>query len=82
MSNYIITASEEICSILADRLKDHPLVEDTSEESGFWYSNGETGPEWFTVTIEADYKNKEVIEELVSSELRKMGKSAGNRFWG
>ena len=82
MSKYIIPVSEEICSELVRRLKDHPLVEDTSEGSGLWYSNGETGPEWFTATIEADFNNKESVEELVPSELRKMGKSAGNMFWG
>ena len=60
-SRYIITASEDTCEQLAQNLKKHPIVINTFENSGNWYSNGETGPEWFTVTIEADWKNKEAI---------------------
>ena len=81
-SRYIITASEETCAALAISLKSHPKVLNTFEDTGNWYSNGETGPEWFTVTIEANYKDKEIIEDLVSNELQKLGKSAGNTFWG
>ena len=54
-----------MCSFLAKKLNSNPLVIDTFEDSGFWYSNGETGPEWFTVHIEAKYKNKDEIEKLV-----------------
>lgn len=64
-STLIVTASEDVCSTLANTLNSHSLVIDTYEDSGFWYSNGETGPEWFTVNIRADYKNKEEIEKLV-----------------
>ena len=81
-SRYIITASEETCAALAVNLKSHPKVLNTFEDTGNWYSNGETGPEWFTVTIEANYSDKEIIEDLVSNELQKLGKSAGNTFWG
>ena len=81
-SRYIITASEETCAALAINLKSHPKVLSTFEDTGNWYTNGETGPEWFTVTVEADYKDKETIEELVSNELQKLGRSAGNTFWG
>ena len=82
MARYIITASEGTCSALCLRLKDHKLVQNVFEDSGFWYTNGETGPEWFTATIEADYKHKEVIEKLVRDTLKEMDKSASNYFWG
>jgi hypothetical protein len=82
MSRYIITASEGTCSFLCNYLKGHKLIQDTFENSGFWYSNGETGPEWFTVTIEADYKHKEEIEKLVSVTLQSAGRTASNYFWG
>ena len=64
-STLIVKASEGMCSFLAKKLNLNPLVIDTFEDSGFWYSNGETGPEWFTVHIEAKYKNKDEIEKLV-----------------
>lgn len=81
-SRYIITASEPVCAALATRLAHHPLVIGTFENTGNWYSNGETGPEWFTVTVEAKWENKEIIEKLVSDSLAELGVSAGNRFWG
>ena len=81
-SNYIITASSNVCSALASRLEKHPLVLRVYEDSGFWYSNGETGPEWFTVTIQTHWKNKKEIEDLVKEELKKLNKSANNFYWG
>ena len=81
VSRYIITASENICFTLAYKLKEHSLVIDTFENTGNWYTNGETGPEWFTVTIEAEWKNKEAVEHLVSEELKKMNCSASNFYW-
>ena len=82
VSRYIITASEETCEKLSESLKSHPLVIHTFENTGNWYTNGETGPEWFTVTIEAKWKHKEAIEELVSQELNRLNLSVGNRYWG
>lgn len=82
MSRYIITASEGTCSFLCHQLKGHKLVQDTFEDSGFWYSNGETGPEWFTVTIEADCKYKEEIENLVSETLKEADRTVRSCFWG
>lgn len=82
ISRYIITASEGVCGALASSLKSHPKVLSTFEDTGFWYTNGETGPEWFTVTIEANYDDKEEIEDLVATELNALGKSADNYYWG
>lgn len=81
ISRYIITASEGVCGALASSLKSHLKVLSTFDDTGFWYTNGETGPEWFTVTIEANYNDKEEIEALVAAELKAMGKSAGNYYW-
>ena len=76
----IITASESCCYDLENRIKDHPHVIDTFQNSGFWYSNGETGPEWFTLHVEAEEQWKTVVENLVNQELKKMGKHA-NFYW-
>ncbi|WP_340075731.1 hypothetical protein [Leptobacterium sp. I13] len=81
-SRLIITASEGVCSTLASRLKKHPYVIDTFEDSGYWYSNGETGPEWFTATIETTYNHKDAVEKAVEDELKNMGKFANNFYWG
>jgi hypothetical protein len=81
-SRYIITAEEDVCEELEKRVKTNRYVIDTFQNTGNWYSNGETGPEWFTLTIEAKWNNKEEIEQLVKEELKEMGKSAHNFYWG
>ena len=82
ISRLILTASEEVCDALESQLKGQPGVLATFQNSGFWYSNGETGPEWFTITIEADYSKKEAIEALVHSKLDALDMSVQNMFWG
>lgn len=80
-NRYIITASDEVCTRLRIALANHPLVISIFENSGFWYTNGETGPEWFTVTIEALCSNKEKIENLVQETLKKIGEGTYNYYW-
>ncbi|NVJ88171.1 MAG: hypothetical protein HWD82_01860 [Flavobacteriaceae bacterium] len=81
LSRYIITASSEVCSYLANSLKSNELVYDTYENSGNWYTNGETGPEWYTVTVETFWKYKEKVENLVELELKKIGKTIDKGHW-
>lgn len=80
-SKYIITASSKVCGILSENLKNNEFVISTFEDSGFWYTNGETGPEWFTVTIKAKWEHKKQIEELVKAELQKINVGASNFYW-
>lgn len=82
ISRYIITASENICSSLASRLKNYSEVINTYENEGNWYTNGETGPQWFTVTVEAKWKDKTRIEKIVEEELKGLNASVVNKFWG
>ena len=77
----IITAEEEVCEKLESTLQDHALVIETFQNTGNWYSNGETGPEWYTVSIVTEEKNQEEVDKLVLSELGKMGRLASNMFW-
>ena len=77
-STLIVTASENMCSYLANKLNSNSLVINTYEDSGFWYSNGETGPEWFTVHIKAEYKNKDEIEKLVEEY---SDNTISNMYW-
>lgn len=77
----IITASEETCSFLAKNLLDHDLVIGTFEDSGNWYTNGETGPEWFTVSIHTFSKNRAAIDALVDEKVKEFDLNVFNRFW-
>ncbi len=80
-STLIITASDRTCSALNRKLQNHPSIIDTFEDTGFWYTNGETGPEWFTIHIKTLSKNTTTIENLVSSALSDLNLESGNQYW-
>ncbi len=77
-SRLIITASESACDALESEFKDHPLVTGSFTDTGNWYSNGETGPEWFTVTFESRYELREELEKA----LKDSKTDFSNMFWG
>ncbi len=69
----VVTADEDDCSDLVKQLSNNPIVVSCYEGTGNWYTNGETGPEWFTATFITSRENKERLEELVSG--------TGKLFW-
>ena len=77
-SRLIITASESACDALQNEFRDHPLVTGSFTDSGFWYSNGETGPEWFTVTFESRYELREALEQAIKNSESDLS----NMHWG
>ena len=74
----IITTSEATCEQISDETENLPFVKGVFQDSGFWYSNGETGPEWFTVHIQVSPKDKSKLEKF----LDELDMSVGNRYWG
>ena len=66
-SRLIITASEDACNMLLDEFKNHPLILSSYTDSGNWYTNGETGPEWFTVSFESRYELKDELEKALKA---------------
>jgi hypothetical protein len=81
VSTLIVTASKDTCSGLELKISNHDHVVGTFKDTGNWYSNGETGPEWFTIHINTSQDRKEDVETLVKLNLKKMGKSAHNLYW-
>ena len=83
VSTLIVTASEDTCRELKSKISNHDAVVNTFQDTGNWYSNGETGPEWFTIHIITSQDRKEDIETLVKLELKKMDKfiSSQSLFW-
>lgn len=77
-SELIITASESVCDDLNHKFSSHDLVYDSYTNSGNWYSNGETGPEWYTITIKSRYEFKDQLE----NEINKYTSEYSNMFWG
>ncbi|MDB4285756.1 hypothetical protein N9933_00480 [bacterium] len=81
-STLIVTATEDTCNQLETQIKDAHCIIDTFQDTGNWYTNGETGPEWFTVHIRTASGRTKEVEELVNQAFKKMGKSSGNLYWG
>jgi hypothetical protein len=77
-SRLIITASENECHALVNEFKDHPLVLGSFTSSGNWYSNGETGPEWYTVTFESRYELRQELEQALNNS----STDFSSKFWG
>lgn len=77
-SRLIITASEDVCDQLKDEFINHHLVLGAFINTGNWYTNGETGSEWFTVTFESRYE----LRDLLEKDIKKSGHSYSNLFWG
>ncbi|QHI36786.1 hypothetical protein IMCC3317_21560 [Kordia antarctica] len=80
-STLIITASNDTCEQLEAKIKNHHYVIDTFQDTGNWYTNGETGPEWFTVHVSTNTERTKEIEELVNQIMTEMGKSSSNLHW-
>lgn len=81
IAKLIVTAAESTCELLEQRIKAHPYIVDTFQDTGNWYTNGETGPEWFTLHIETAQGWEKEVETLVNTELQHLNKAASNLFW-
>ena len=81
VSTLIVTAGEDTCEELESKISNHDYIVKTFQDTGNWYSNGETGPEWFTIHITTTQDRKEDIETLVNLELKKMDKLGSNLYW-
>ena len=80
-SDLIITAQEETCEELAAYFKNSPLMLSAFQRTGNWYTNGETGPEWFTVHLRTLYLNKEQVEAELDRALSKLDLIVENTYW-
>lgn len=80
-STLIITADDGDCSRLQRAVEPNEYVISTYEDSGFWYTNGETGPEWFTLHIKTFSNATEIIDQLVSDVSEELGISIYNHYW-
>ena len=76
---FTFTHDEQVLDAIESTIADHPLVEAVFQDSGYWYSNGETGPEWFSMTVECKPQHALEIEHFINALLIDRGKS-GVRF--
>lgn len=73
---FIFTADEGLLDSIERGLREHPKVTSVSQDSGFWYTNGETGPEWFSMHVCFLENDKDEVEQLIQSTLAAKGSSA------
>ena len=78
---FIFTHEEEYLDKINSKVQDHPKVIEASQDYGNWYSNGETGPEWFSMHVRCLEKDVETVQTFIESELKKLGASiSGIRY--
>ena len=70
--NFTFIHEEEILDAIHSIVSDHPKVLEVSQGSGNWYTNGETGPEWFTMDVICHDEDKELVQEFIKKELKKL----------
>lgn len=70
---FIFTHSEEALDAIESVVANHPKVERVFQDSGYWYSNGETGPEWHSMHVICDRKDSDEIQEFVKDQLNQRG---------
>ena len=75
---FIFTHSEKALDAIESAVKNHPKVKDAFQDSGFWYSNGETGPEWFSMHVRCKEEDAEEIQAFIEQELENRGYSHQN----
>lgn len=45
-------------------------MKDVFQDTGYWYSNGETGPEWFSMHVRCEVEDAEEIQAFIEQELK------------
>ena len=70
---FIFTHEEAILDAIESTVKAHPKVIDAFQDSGFWYSNGETGPEWFSLHVSCEEEDAASVQGFIREELKKLG---------
>lgn len=70
--SFIVVHDEEILDAIEPAVKGHPEVIDSFQDTGNWYSNGETGPEWFSMHVYCREDDSDRVKEFVREELRKL----------
>lgn len=73
---FIFTSEEAILDKIRPTIESHELVTEVFEDSGYWYSNGETGPEWHSMHVCFDEPHQEAVEKHIVSLLASEGTSA------
>lgn len=73
---FIFTNEEEVLDAIRSTIANHPKVTHVFQDSGFWYTNGETGPEWFSMHVCFNEPDQEEVEKFIGETLLSHGTSS------
>lgn len=79
---FIFTHSEKALDAIESTIENHPKVTSVFQDSGNWYSNGETGPEWFSMHVRCKVEDTEEIQQFINDALAMRGYEAVGRYMG
>lgn len=80
---FIFTHNEDALDAIESIVRSHPKVTDVYQDTGNWYSNGETGPEWFSMHVRCKETDSEEVQQFITAELQERNyDTAGIRFMG
>lgn len=71
----IFTHDESALDAIESTVSEHSAVIDVFQDSGQWYSNGESGPEWFTMHVVCLKKDQEGVKQMINDVLKDKGYS-------
>ena len=68
--SFYFTHEEDALDSIQTLVESHPKVKSATQDSGFWYSNGETGPEWFSMIVACKVEESEEIKKFIQEKLK------------
>ena len=69
-SKFLFTHQEKILDDVEAIIRAYPKTIEVSQNSGLWYSNGATGPEWFSMEVVCLQRDKETIQDFINENLK------------
>jgi hypothetical protein len=69
---FVFSLSQETLNALEPLLEEHPNVQSVCQNTGNWYSNGETGPEWFSMNVYCLEESSDLIEAFIREKIKEI----------
>ena len=70
---FIFTHDEGVLDTIEVSIENHPKVKHVFQDTGYWYSNGETGPEWFSMHVICEVEDADEVQNFIVALLKEKG---------
>lgn len=61
---------EQALEAIESAVENHSNVLSVGSDTGYWYTNGETGPEWFAMIVACKVDDYEEIKDFIRQQLK------------